>query len=377
MTRSRRATTGTVLACVMLLIAAPLVVMHVPPRARGDPGRPRSALLTMLVDAAPVPRSSSPGRRLRSSRHSTASSSPRRSPPTPAQALLDAIHRPAAAAQVIAATAATGAARPADAKRLRYAARFATAVLPEVSRTFAISIRFLPGVLGRAVLTAYLLCRIADTIEDDGAASPERKAELLDGFLRCLADRDAAEAFPAARRGHPGRPRARRPAPPHGSRVRAAALASRAHARPRRALGRRDGARHAEVRAAVSARHPHPDRRRISRVLLLRRRDGGVHADRALVRARTERRQAGVHAALDEVPPVRRGAPDREHPEGHRVGRRARERDLHPGDLARRARQRTPDAARRRSPRGKPRGGRVVHPACVDGPRRRAASTPC
>src|SRR5471032_1294526 len=83
-----------------------------------------------------------------------------------------------------------------DAKRFRYANRFAIAVLPEVSRTFAISIRFLPGVLGRAVLTAYLLCRIADTIEDDGTASPERKAELLDAFLRCLPDRDAADAFP-------------------------------------------------------------------------------------------------------------------------------------------------------------------------------------
>ena len=83
-----------------------------------------------------------------------------------------------------------------DARRLRYATRFAHAVLPEVSRTFAISIRFLPGVLGRAVLAAYLLCRIADTIEDDGTAAPARKAELLDAFLRCLADRDAADAFP-------------------------------------------------------------------------------------------------------------------------------------------------------------------------------------
>jgi farnesyl-diphosphate farnesyltransferase len=85
---------------------------------------------------------------------------------------------------------------PDGAKRLRCAARFASAALPEVSRTFAISIRFLPGVLGRAVLTAYLLCRIADTIEDDSAASPERKADLLDAFLRCLADRAAADAFP-------------------------------------------------------------------------------------------------------------------------------------------------------------------------------------
>ena len=84
-----------------------------------------------------------------------------------------------------------------SAKRLRYAERFANAVLPEVSRTFAISIRFLPGTLGRAVLTAYLLCRIADTIEDDGAALPERKAELLGAFLRALTERELAEAFPA------------------------------------------------------------------------------------------------------------------------------------------------------------------------------------
>ena len=67
--------------------------------------------------------------------------------------------------------------------RLRYAEKFGRVVLPEVSRTFAISIRFLPGTLGRAVLTAYLLCRIADTIEDDGHASPDRKRELLDQFL--------------------------------------------------------------------------------------------------------------------------------------------------------------------------------------------------
>jgi farnesyl-diphosphate farnesyltransferase len=84
-----------------------------------------------------------------------------------------------------------------DARRLRYAGRFARAVLPEVSRTFAISIGFLPGVLGRAVLTAYLLCRIADTIEDDGNAPPARKQELLDAFLHCFDDPDAADAFPS------------------------------------------------------------------------------------------------------------------------------------------------------------------------------------
>ena len=45
------------------------------------------------------------------------------------------------------------------------AERWAGEILPSVSRTFALSIRFLPGTLGRAVTTAYLLCRIADTIE--------------------------------------------------------------------------------------------------------------------------------------------------------------------------------------------------------------------
>ncbi len=85
-------------------------------------------------------------------------------------------------------------------ERIREAERFGTAILPEVSRTFAISIRFLPGTLGQAVLTAYLLCRIADTIEDDNSTSPERRGALLDAFLAALDDRDAAEAFPAMAR---------------------------------------------------------------------------------------------------------------------------------------------------------------------------------
>ena len=83
------------------------------------------------------------------------------------------------------------------ATRIRDAAQFCHAILPEVSRTFAISIRFLPGTLGTAVNVAYLLCRIADTVEDDNSTSPERRGELLDAFLRALDDRDAAEAFPA------------------------------------------------------------------------------------------------------------------------------------------------------------------------------------
>lgn len=69
--------------------------------------------------------------------------------------------------------------------------------MPSVSRTFALSIRFLPGLLGRAVAAAYLLCRIADTIEDDGSMTAERKAELFDAFRRALDDDAAAREFVA------------------------------------------------------------------------------------------------------------------------------------------------------------------------------------
>jgi len=44
------------------------------------------------------------------------------------------------------------------------------------------------GTLGAAVMTAYLLCRIADTIEDDGAMSAARKAELFDAKVRAGGD---------------------------------------------------------------------------------------------------------------------------------------------------------------------------------------------
>ncbi|MFI5246749.1 MAG: hypothetical protein ACHQQR_16065 [Gemmatimonadales bacterium] len=47
-TRSRRATTGAALACAMLLITAPLVVIHVPPLLAAIPAA-LAALLTMLV----------------------------------------------------------------------------------------------------------------------------------------------------------------------------------------------------------------------------------------------------------------------------------------------------------------------------------------
>lgn len=78
------------------------------------------------------------------------------------------------------------------------ALRFCHEILPRVSRTFAISIRFLPGELGRAVLDAYLLCRIADTIEDDPVASAEEKVRLLDQFIDCFDDAEGSVKYSQA-----------------------------------------------------------------------------------------------------------------------------------------------------------------------------------
>ncbi len=84
-----------------------------------------------------------------------------------------------------------------DPAALRDAERFCREILPGVSRTFAISIKVLPGQLGRAVLCAYLLCRIADTVEDDQGMPAADKAALLDLLLRAFDDAPLAEAYPA------------------------------------------------------------------------------------------------------------------------------------------------------------------------------------
>jgi farnesyl-diphosphate farnesyltransferase len=83
-----------------------------------------------------------------------------------------------------------------DAERLAEAERFGREILPFVSRTFALSIRVLPGELGRAVLAAYLLCRVADTLEDEPTLPASEKAALLDGLQDCFDDAAAADAFP-------------------------------------------------------------------------------------------------------------------------------------------------------------------------------------
>lgn len=79
---------------------------------------------------------------------------------------------------------------------------FCRAMLPRVSRTFAACIHLLPQPLQHRVLVSYLLCRIADTIEDCAAMPAARKRELLAHFRACLDEGgpDAgavAQAFPA------------------------------------------------------------------------------------------------------------------------------------------------------------------------------------
>ncbi len=64
-------------------------------------------------------------------------------------------------------------------------------LLPSVSRSFAISILHLRGPLRTAVITSYLLCRIADTVEDDPQAPVAVRSQLFD-LLRSSLTEDAA-----------------------------------------------------------------------------------------------------------------------------------------------------------------------------------------
>jgi|SRR5574344_67337 farnesyl-diphosphate farnesyltransferase len=58
--------------------------------------------------------------------------------------------------------------------------------LEKVSRTFALTIPFLPKILEDWIGNAYLLCRIVDTIEDDPIMTENEKINNLNGFIQCL-----------------------------------------------------------------------------------------------------------------------------------------------------------------------------------------------
>ena len=57
--------------------------------------------------------------------------------------------------------------------------QFCRKILPRVSRTFDLAIRFLPKRLGQPVGLAYLLCRIADTYEDSAILNPLQRKDML------------------------------------------------------------------------------------------------------------------------------------------------------------------------------------------------------
>ena len=71
-------------------------------------------------------------------------------------------------------------------------------ILQHVSRTFALTIPQLPDPLCKVVANAYLLCRIADTIEDDKSMSAELKRDYAERFIKVVNGSQNAKDFSEA-----------------------------------------------------------------------------------------------------------------------------------------------------------------------------------
>lgn len=74
-------------------------------------------------------------------------------------------------------------------------ARYQEEILPRVSRTFALTIPQLPKPLRRVVTNFYLLCRIADTIEDESSLSVSQKQYFHESFIDVVAGEGDVERF--------------------------------------------------------------------------------------------------------------------------------------------------------------------------------------
>ena len=68
-------------------------------------------------------------------------------------------------------------------------------ILQDVSRTFALTIPQLPSGLRDVVGNAYMLCRIADTIEDEPTLSASGKREFSERFIRVVAGEEPPAPF--------------------------------------------------------------------------------------------------------------------------------------------------------------------------------------
>jgi farnesyl-diphosphate farnesyltransferase len=73
--------------------------------------------------------------------------------------------------------------------------QYQASILPGVSRTFALTIPVLPGELSVVVTNAYLLCRLADTIEDDTGLNDSQKTEFHARFVKVVEGIEPAEPF--------------------------------------------------------------------------------------------------------------------------------------------------------------------------------------
>jgi farnesyl-diphosphate farnesyltransferase len=73
--------------------------------------------------------------------------------------------------------------------------RYQHDLLSRVSRTFALTIPQLPPELREVVANAYLVCRLADTIEDDPGLGSREKARFMAALLAVLGGKQSAEAF--------------------------------------------------------------------------------------------------------------------------------------------------------------------------------------
>ncbi|HEY3488415.1 MAG TPA: phytoene/squalene synthase family protein [Gammaproteobacteria bacterium] len=74
---------------------------------------------------------------------------------------------------------------------------FQQRLLQGVARTFALTIPQLPPELAGVVANAYLLCRIADTIEDESAVGSRQKRLLAKAFIDAVGGRASAQDFVA------------------------------------------------------------------------------------------------------------------------------------------------------------------------------------
>lgn len=72
---------------------------------------------------------------------------------------------------------------------------YQASILPGVSRTFALTIPVLPPGLTDVVTNAYLLCRLADTIEDDVGLADWQKSEFHRRFVAVVEGAESAESF--------------------------------------------------------------------------------------------------------------------------------------------------------------------------------------